>query len=241
MEPEQTHAFCAFDTLFTRSVPYILENLFFSLDYKSFKTCMKVNKTWRELLSTTSYQKRLEELLIEKKINEKKLYDASREGNTAEVRELINNHMVDVNFVGPWATPLYWAVLQGHIDTVKLLLDRGAEVDKADNNGITPLHWAAKIGYKEMLQLLLNGGARVDTADKQGSTALHRAASHFHIHIVKLLLDAGADVDKETKRYGKTTLNLAANKDHKFKHYIIKRLMEGGADPRRKRRKQVQS
>ena len=73
MESKETDVPGVFGPLSTRSVPHILEKIFFSLDYKSFKTCMKVNKAWRELLSTASYQKRLDDLLIEKKKNEKKL------------------------------------------------------------------------------------------------------------------------------------------------------------------------
>ena len=52
MEQGQNYEPCAFDTLFGRSVPHILEGIFFSLDYKSFKNCMDVNKRWNELLLT---------------------------------------------------------------------------------------------------------------------------------------------------------------------------------------------
>ena len=66
MDSAETYPLAAFDTLLSRNVPHILENIFFSMDYNSFKTCMKVNKTWRELLTTAPYQKILEKLLTEK-------------------------------------------------------------------------------------------------------------------------------------------------------------------------------
>ena len=88
----------AFDTFFTRNVPHILENIFFSLDYKSFKTCMRVNTAWRTLFSTARYQRKLEEKLREKMENEKKLFCASKDGKSEEVRRLINDYMVEVNF-----------------------------------------------------------------------------------------------------------------------------------------------
>ena len=47
---------CAFDKLFTKSVPHILEKIFFSLDFKSFNTCMDVSKTWRDLLTSDTYR-----------------------------------------------------------------------------------------------------------------------------------------------------------------------------------------
>ena len=49
---------CAFNKLFNKSVPHILEKLFLSLDYGSFKTCLDVNKTWRQLLTSDSYRAR---------------------------------------------------------------------------------------------------------------------------------------------------------------------------------------
>ena len=41
--------------LFTRSVPHILEKIFFSLDYESFMRCSEVNKTWNDLLTSEPY------------------------------------------------------------------------------------------------------------------------------------------------------------------------------------------
>ena len=55
MEGRKTVAPCKFDILFTKSVPHILESIFFSLDYESFKTCLKVSTTWRELLTSETY------------------------------------------------------------------------------------------------------------------------------------------------------------------------------------------
>ena len=49
---------CAFDTLFAKNVPHILEKIFLSLDHKSFRQCREVCQTWKKLLSTESYLKR---------------------------------------------------------------------------------------------------------------------------------------------------------------------------------------
>ena len=53
MDEEQN----AFGVLFAKSVPHILEKIFFSLDYRSFQTCFKVNSVWNQLLSSQPYQK----------------------------------------------------------------------------------------------------------------------------------------------------------------------------------------
>ena len=50
---------CAFDTLFTRSVPHILEKIFLSLDnYESFQRCLEVSKKWNEVLASESFQEK---------------------------------------------------------------------------------------------------------------------------------------------------------------------------------------
>ena len=49
---------CPFDKLFTKSVPYILEKIFLSLDYETFKKCREVSNAWKEQLTSESYQQK---------------------------------------------------------------------------------------------------------------------------------------------------------------------------------------
>ena len=52
MAARQHSDLCAFDNLFSRNLPNILEKIFFYLDYASFKTCSDVNTTWKNLLTS---------------------------------------------------------------------------------------------------------------------------------------------------------------------------------------------
>ena len=47
-----------FDTLLSKNVPHILENIFFSLDFESFKACFEVSKTWNTLLKSEMFHKK---------------------------------------------------------------------------------------------------------------------------------------------------------------------------------------
>ena len=49
---------CEIDRLFTRNVPHIVEKIFFSLDYASFKNCLEVSQSWRDLLTSESFLSR---------------------------------------------------------------------------------------------------------------------------------------------------------------------------------------
>jgi ankyrin repeat protein len=58
------------------------------------------------------------------------------------------------------STPLGWACRWGHIELVRLYLQRGADPVEADaERWATPLAWAAKRGHHEIVQLLRSHGA----------------------------------------------------------------------------------
>lgn len=78
----------------------------------------------------------------------------------------------------------------GYQDVVRILLERGVEVDmRLDGLGTTALIVASRKGHTNLVQLLLHYGAEVP----RWCTALHSAARNGHVAIVKMLLDAGAD------------------------------------------------
>jgi ankyrin repeat protein len=109
---------------------------------------------------------------------------------------------------------------------VKLLLDSGADKDKANENGETPLYIAAQEGYVEIVKLLLDAGADKDKADEDDLTPLHIAAALGHSRIVMWLIEAGADKDKDNDN-GETPLYIAAEVGH---DRIIKLLLDSGAN-----------
>ena len=69
-------------------------------------------------------------------------------------------------------TPLNLALDGGHIDIVKLLLEKGADVTVPTQNGRTPLSWAAGKGYEAVVRLLLDNGAEPESKDSMDRTPL---------------------------------------------------------------------
>ena len=61
---------------------------------------------------------------------------------------------------------------QSALETVKLVVELGADVNGADASGQTPLHAASYIGSDAIAQFLVEKGANVDATDSYGMTAL---------------------------------------------------------------------
>ncbi|XP_026400972.1 serine/threonine-protein phosphatase 6 regulatory ankyrin repeat subunit B-like isoform X2 [Papaver somniferum] len=94
------------------------------------------------------------------------------------------------------STPLYRATTKRRFDTVRYLLEKGANTDGTTDMTHNPLHFAASSGDADMITLLLSRGVRVDVATRCGP-ALVLAAHHGLLDAVKVLLDHGANPNCE--------------------------------------------
>ena len=92
------------------------------------------------------------------------------------------------------------AVSAQGFEIARMLLDKSADVDAADERGDTPLT-AANAGNTPLMRLLLEKGADARHANREGMTALMNAAGASNTGIVKLLLAKGADVNA-ANRFG---------------------------------------
>ena len=68
--------------------------------------------------------------------------------------------------------PIHDAARNGHTDTVKLLLERGATKDVKTSYGKTPIHLAAENGHTDTVKLLLSAGANPYITNNRGETAI---------------------------------------------------------------------
>jgi ankyrin repeat protein len=113
---------------------------------------------------------------------------------------------------------------------VKLLLEKGAELEFKDNDGRTPLSLAAGYRHEAVVKLLLmKAGVDPNSYDKHGRTPLWWAAASGHEAVVRLLLAKdGVDPDSKDK-YGRTPLWCAAAKGHEAVMKLL--LMKRSVDP----------
>ena len=176
---------CSFDIILSKSVPHVLEQIFFYLDYKSFKNCQEVCKAWKEQLTSESVQRKARSVYS----YQKKLYWAAFNGNTDAVKVLLKSG-ADPNMVDKKGKSLlYLSVWRGNYDVAEILLDARADPNMADDQGLTPLHWAAYYGNTELVKVLLKTGADPKKKDNRGLSPLKYVVSNYYTDVIKLLLD----------------------------------------------------
>ncbi len=83
--------------------------------------------------------------------------------------------------------PLNWAAFYGHTEIVKLLLDKGADINAQNKTGYTPIHHAVENNQKDIVILLIAAKADVSIVNKRGNKPLDTALEKKHKNIITLL------------------------------------------------------
>lgn len=118
----------------------------------------------------------------------------------------------DTDAAADEGTPLIRASIQHRAELIRLLLSLGADVRKADADGVSALHhacsdfsWYAEAATNTLdcIRLLLQAGADVRARDRKGRTPLHdlgcgfphEGAADARAEAMRLLVAAGADIN----------------------------------------------
>ena len=121
-----------------------------------------------------------------------------------------------------FVTPLIIAAHNGHLESVKILLRYGADIEargtlkianKVLVEGCKPLWAAAASGHLDVVKLLIERNAHVDGGTQTGSTPLRAAAHEGHLDVVRCLVERGADVNAQNNG-GHTPLMIASYFGH---------------------------
>ena len=133
-------------------------------------------------------------------------FAACYSSNFDDIKYHVEKRKIDVDTVLlEGRTGLHLAVLDNKIEIVRYFLEKGANVNKAENSGYTPLHLAVARLNVEMVKLLVEKGANInDQNTAQGYSPLHIAASDARgATILEYLIAKGANVN--AKAMDKTT------------------------------------
>ncbi|HCB64194.1 MAG TPA: hypothetical protein DEP20_02350 [Fusobacteria bacterium] len=190
---------------------------------KGAKIDSEKHTAWTPLINAATHRrKEVCELLIERGANidfmtsvgSTALQSAAFFGNKEICKLLLDRGATINKLISYDREPLLLNMLEnnsiGHLETIKLLVERGADVSAKTKEGLTPLMKAASKGKKEICKVLLDNGAKVDEVLKYRDTALTLAIKKLKFIIdksfeasvikiyedtAKLLIERGANVN----------------------------------------------
>ncbi|CAH2277951.1 phosphatase 1 regulatory subunit 12A isoform X1 [Pelobates cultripes] len=100
------------------------------------------------------------------------------------------------------------ACSSGDSEEVLKLLDRGADINYANVDGLTALHQACIDDNLDMVTFLVENGASINQPDNEGWIPLHAASSCGYLDIAEYLISRGANVGAVNSE-GDTPLDIA--------------------------------
>ena len=173
------------------------------------------------IIAVNSGHQALAELLFDAGV-EPGLHEAAAIGDSGRVRAAVDQHPEQLDTYSPEGfTPLALAAHFGHLEVMRLLIDRGADMNRVASHrlAVTPLHAALFGRQVDAALLLIERGANVALArggsgwKRAGWTPLHYAAGLGFSTLVQPLLDRGADPSCPDED-GKTPLDVAIDASH---------------------------
>lgn len=189
-------------------------------------------KTETTATSRSSEQKEVKEM--EPNFEAGALLAAANQRNLEQVREILKDSDYVIDEVdGENNTPLNIAVHNNDKEIAKLLIDRGADINKQNTISDSPYLYAGAQGRTEILAYMLtHGEPNLSVHNRFGGNALIPAAEKGHIENVKLLLaDGREDIDFQNN-YGYTALIEAVGlrEGNELYQEIVRLLMDNGAN-----------
>ena len=140
------------------------------------------------------------------------LFRAIAQADNETVKKALNDGF-NVNTKDSYGnTALTVAADHCNLEIVRLLIEKGANVNVKDNNKLTPVLMIFRCAEEnekaslEIFKLLVSRGADVNVRDEDNETLLMRACEDDSVEGVKLLLEAGADPN--LKDDGKTAYEM---------------------------------
>lgn len=158
------------------------------------------------------------------------VYQASANGDVNTLTAIIREDPSILEYCdNEGCTPLMHAVSGRQVDTVKLLLKMGANINTQDACGRTSLSLATYLGWLDGCVSLLRNGAKQNIPDKNGRLPLHAATAEADVRLLSVLLQQStlSEINHQDNE-GMTSLHWAAF-HNRPQH--VQNLLQKGADP----------
>ncbi|XP_062584709.1 poly [ADP-ribose] polymerase tankyrase-1-like [Saccostrea cucullata] len=163
------------------------------------------------------------------------LYHAVSKNDPAKVEELLNSgananeYYYDMENISS-SSILHVCCGKGHLESARILVDRGADILSRDKWRMSPLIHAIMPQFTEIVEFLITSNPDViNMCDKYGKAPLHYAIESDSVSILDLLIRHGADVNVGTMKGITPLMLLCSTSDLQNDIEMMRLLIDHGA------------
>ncbi|XP_072045448.1 ankyrin repeat domain-containing protein 66-like [Amphiura filiformis] len=131
------------------------------------------------------------------------VHEAAANGDSTQIETLMNTGRYDANAKDQeWheRTPMHWAALKGHGESIRTLYEYGGRFDSETESGWTPMHFAAEMGRLQAIKIMHKLGAPLDKPDNSGDTPQRLAEIYGHKECAEFLGNASREYNEQKSR-----------------------------------------
>ncbi|MBY0158545.1 ankyrin repeat domain-containing protein [Cytobacillus firmus] len=168
-----------------------------------------------------------------KKNMDRQLIESAEQGNTEQVRQLLQSGANIDATDEQGRTAVMAATYRNHVDMVDALIQAGADINIRDHQLNNVFLYAGAEGMLDILRLAIDADADVTLTNRFGGTALIPASDRGHVEIVQELLTRTSVDVNHINNLNWTALLEAVILGDGSENYqrIVKLLLDHGADP----------
>ncbi|MDQ7815473.1 MAG: ankyrin repeat domain-containing protein [Melioribacteraceae bacterium] len=129
----------------------------------------------------------------------------------------------DLELKNPWGRTPLCAVSRdgGNVETIKTLIDLGADINTKDNSGWSPIQLAAWRPYKDVVNILLEAGADLEISRDEGKRLFGNAVSFGLENLFEKMISLGFSIDINNSDTKALILSAAGGGSKKITEFLI--------------------
>ncbi|CAG8700691.1 20719_t:CDS:2 [Cetraspora pellucida] len=114
------------------------------------------------------------------------VFSYAKQGKSSEISGILESGEANVNAKDDQGLSLlHWACDRGHLNVVKLLVEKGADMNVLTTGNETPLHYACISEHLDCARYLYKNGANILLKDEDGLTAFEHCSIEFKQLIIQ--------------------------------------------------------
>jgi len=102
------------------------------------------------------------------------------------------------NYFGP-NEYLFNSCDNGNENSIRYFVERGADINKENINGLTPYHFSCENENENIVRYLVKHGADINKENEYGFTPIHYACRNGNKNLFRYLVEYGVDINKKIK------------------------------------------